>query len=651
VKRPWASLARGPVVQSAGLLVGIIILGQFASGDPYWVGLITTGTILYILAASLNLLFGYAGLFALGQQGLYAVGAYLSVIIGIHLSSLPWIVDVIGAVLGSGLIGFLLALPTARLRGEYLALATIAFGAGVQAVLTVWINVTGGPDGLPDVPEASLFGHAVVPGSQEFLWITAVGAALTFLISAWMIGSRLGRSLRALRDNPLASQAVGINPVVTRSIAFAAAGAMAGLAGALFAAQQLFISPDQFDFTLLIGVLVAVLIGGAGRRFGPIIGAIALTALQKATNGLGSMEGVIYASLLALVILGLPGGVSGAGEALVRRLRSGKAAGIAGAGVAGPVVAPDIAAANGTVGAAGSGIAVANGAVVANGTVVHDTFSHSSPDGRALTIDNVSVQFGGVKAVSDVSLTVRRGEVVGLIGPNGAGKTTLVNIATGVLRPSRGEVRLGDEHLTGLSAHVVSRRGVTRTFQHPQLSPALSVQENVMLGLDRASTATLGEAILHLPRSRADERRFRAEAVSLLERVGIAHHANALAGSVPYGVQRRLEVARALACDPDFIFLDEAGAGLSEEERAELIHAIQEVASSHKGPGIVVIEHNISFVRQLCARSVVLVGGSVLTTGETDTVLRDERVVDAYLGGPAAAESDVAEITAGPSRG
>ena len=172
-----------------------------------------------------------------------------------------------------------------------------------------------------------------------------------------------------------------------------------------------------------------------------------------------------------------------------------------------------------------------------------------------------------------------------------------------------------------------------------------------MLGLDRASTATLGEAIFHLPRSRADERRFRAEAIALLERVGIAHHADALAGSVPYGVQRRLEVARALACNPEFIFLDEAGAGLSEEERAELIHAIREVAASHNGPGIVVIEHNISFVRQLCAQSVVLVSGSVLTTGETDTVLRDPRVVDAYLGGPVAAENAIAEITGEPSRG
>jgi branched-chain amino acid transport system permease protein len=624
MRRPSGAAVRGPVGQSLGLLVAIVIVGQFASGDPYWVGLITTGTILYILAASLNLLFGYAGLFALGQQGLYAIGAYVSVIVGIHVAHLPWILDVLAAVLGAGLVGFLLALPTARLRGEFLALATIAFGSGIEALLTVWIKVTGGPDGLPDVPEASLFGHGVLPGSQEFLWITGVAAALTFLISAWMVSSRLGRSMRALRDNPLASQAVGINPVVTRSIAFAASGAMAGLAGALFAAQQLFVEPDQFDFTLLIGVLVAVLIGGAGRRFGPVIGAIALTALQKATNGLGSMEGVIYAGLLAVVILGLPEGLIGAGERLFRRLRPARPA-------ADPI--PRRAAT----------VAPANG----KAPVLAD-----ARPGRALSLNDVSVQFGGVKAVSEVSLTIRRGEVLGLIGPNGAGKTTLVNIATGVLRPSHGEVQLGDERLTGLSPHVVSRRGVTRTFQHPQLSPGLTVRENVMLGLDRGSTATLAEAIFHLPRSRADERRFRTQAVELLEQVGIAQHAEALAGSVPYGVQRRLEVARALACAPEFIFLDEAGAGLSEEERAELIDAIRHVAFSPDGPGVVVIEHNISFVRELCARTAVLVSGAVLTIGETDEVLRDERVVDAYLGGPVAQEhNEVAEVTGEPNRG
>lgn len=614
----------GPLVQAVALLIVVVVLGAAFANSAYWLGLITTATILYILAASLNLLFGYAGLFALGQQGLYAAGAYLSVIVGVHVSSLPWIVDVIAAVVGSGVIGFLLALPTSRLRGEYLALATIAFGVGVQALLIAWIGVTGGPDGLANVPEASLFGSAIVPGTQAFLWVVGVGAALALLVSGWMVGSRLGRSLSALRDNPLASQSVGINPTVTRSIAFGVSGAMAGLAGALFAAQQLFISPDQFDFTLLIGVLVAVLIGGAGRSLGPIVGAIALTTLQRLTNGLGSLEGVVYAGLLVVIIMGLPNGVIGLGERLIARWRPRPARRSA----VGPGAA-DVAAdspefrrfARPRVSAPVAGAAP-----------------------RILELRDVSCQFGGVRAVSNVSLTVRRGEVVGLIGPNGAGKTTLVNIATGVLSPSGGDVLLGDRRLQGLAAHQVSRAGITRTFQHPQLSSRLTVLENAMLGLDRMATATLAEAMLHLPRSRADERRFRGQAMALLHRVGIACHADAVAGSVPYGVQRRLEVARALACAPDFIFLDEAGAGLDDSERAELIAAMRQIAGSESGPGVVVIEHNIAFVRELCPRTTVLVGGSVLASGETGRVLDDERVIDAYLGRPAGDGGEVVGV-------
>jgi len=611
-----------PAVQALGLLAGVVILGQLASGDPYWIGLFTTGAILYIVAASLDLLFGCAGLFSLGQQGLYAVGAYASVLVGVHVTSLPWIVDVLAAMAITAVIGFLLALPTARLRGEYLALATIAFGAGVQAALIDWTNFTGGPDGLSNVPYMSIFGHSVMPGSQEFLWVCGVAAAITFLVCAWMMNSRLGRSLRALRDSPLASQSVGINPVVTRSIAFAASGALAGLAGALFAAQQLFIEPDQFDFTLLIGILVAVLIGGPGRRFGPVIGAIVLTALQKLTDGLGSMEGIIYAALLAIIILAFRDGVIGTASTLWGRWQAGRSDPATG----------------GTAAGAGADADAAGVPPTPARRLAQVPRIPSAP--RDLKLDHVSVRFGGVHAVNDVSLELRRGEVLGLIGPNGAGKTTLVNVATGVLQPSDGSVTLGPDSLAGLSPHVVSRRGIARTFQHPQLSPGLTVLENAMLGLDRDASATMGEALLHLPRSRSDERRFAGRAMELLHRVGIAPYASAWAGSVPYGVQRRLEVARALACDPDFIFLDEAGAGLSEEERSDLIAAIQELAGHSDSPGIVVIEHNISFVRRLCPRSVVLVGGALLLAGETDEVLRDERVIDAYLGRPYTEDGD-----------
>ena len=430
--------------------------------------------------------------------------------------------------------------------------------------------------------------------------------------------------------------------MVTRSIAFAASGAMAGLAGALFAARQLFIEPDQFDFTLLIGVLVAVLIGGPGRRFGPVIGAIALTALQRATNGLGSLEGVVYAALLAIIILALPGGLIGAAESLVRRLRTSQRAGRVDAGAAAAGAAAASAALNGS--ATDLASATEPGVVRING--VGAPRSASTRD-RALRLDDVSVQFGGVKAVSDVSLTINPGDVIGLIGPNGAGKTTLVNIATGVLRPSHGEVLLGDERLTGAGPHLVSRRGVTRTSSTRRSRPdCRSWTTSCSVSIELGPPVSPKHFCICRVRARIHVE-FRKQAMSLLEPVGIAQYAAAMAGACRTACSGG-SVARALACNPDFIFLDEAGAGLSEVERAELIGAIQAVATPDNGPGIVVIEHNIGFVRQLCARSVVLVGGSVLATGDTDAVLRDERVVDAYLGRPIA---EAAETTGEPSRG
>jgi branched-chain amino acid transport system ATP-binding protein len=249
-----------------------------------------------------------------------------------------------------------------------------------------------------------------------------------------------------------------------------------------------------------------------------------------------------------------------------------------------------------------------------------------------LEMKDVSVHFGGVVALDRVSMSVAMGQVVGLIGPNGAGKTTLVNVATGVVRPSNGDVLLDGVSIGKLGPARRSRLGVTRTFQHPQLIEALSILENVMLGFDRRASATMGEAVLHLPRSRSDEKRIRRESFELLELTGIADFAEREARLVPFGVQRRAELSRALSTNPRFVMLDEAGAGLNDEERSSIIGAVRQASAMPGGPGWIVIEHNIEFVRELCPTTVVLVNGKVLVEGVTSTVLKDSRVIDVYLG-------------------
>jgi ABC-type branched-subunit amino acid transport system ATPase component/ABC-type branched-subunit amino acid transport system permease subunit len=609
-----AAALRSPAVRMVLGAAAFALVVLLMNGNSYYLGLLTVGTLTYVLAVSLNLLLGYAGLFALAQQALYGIGAYVIVIVGTRVSSLPWIVCLIVAMLAAAVAGLLLALPTARLRGEYLALATLAFAVGVQQIVGNWVSVTGGSSGLVNVPEVTLFGQQVTPQTESFLWLVGAAAAVAYLWSCYLVRSRIGRSLHALRDSTLATESVGVNPTVIRAFAFAVSGAIAGLGGGLFAGYQLVVEPSQFGFDLLVLVILAVLIGGVGTDGGPLVGAVLVTLLQRFTAGLPSATAtVVYAAILLVVMLVFRGGAVGVAAALRQRWRPpGQAAATPAAGA----------------GTAGSPLL------------------HGGPVIDQLTMTGVDVVFGGVRALTDVSLVVRRGEVVGLIGPNGAGKTTAVNAMTGVVRPARGDVQVGGKSIRGRRPYHVARLGVGRTYQHPQLSPGLTVLENVMLGFDRAGTASLLEASVHAPRSRADERRFQAASRELLVRVGAAGFADRPAGAVPYAIQRKVDLARVLAGRPAFVLLDEAAAGLNDDERHEMGEVIRSI-SADEGPGVLVIEHNMDLVRQVCDRLVVLVNGSVLLTGPTEEALADPRVAEVYLGGHADVARTDTEVSGG----
>ncbi len=618
VAQRWRGSLRSPALRVVLGAIVFVLVGLAMNGDAYYLGLFTVGTLTYILAVSLNLLLGYAGLFALAQQALYGVGAYAIVIVGTRVDSLPWIVCLIVAMAAAALSGLLLALPTARLRGEYLAMATLAFAVGFQQLVGNWISVTGGSSGLVDVPTARVFGQDIVPQTNNFLWLVGAAAALAYLWSSYLVRSRIGRSLHALRDSPLATESVGINPTVIRAFAFAVSGALAGLAGGLFAAYQLVVVPTQFGFGLLVLVILAVLIGGVGTDGGPLAGAVLVTLLQRFTSTLQPATAtVVYASILLVVMLAFRGGAVGVVQTVWHRLRPPAQAPATPAGAVLAAADPD------------------ESSLLRGGAVIDE-----------LTMTDVDVVFGGVHALTGVSLAVRRGEVVGLIGPNGAGKTTAVNTMTGVVRPAKGQVQVGDASILGRRPYRVARMGVGRTYQHPHLSPGLSVLENVMLGFDGSARATLIEASVHSTRSRADERRFRATSAELLARVGAAEFADRPAGAVPYAIQRKVELARVLAGRPAFVLLDEAAAGLNDDERHEMGEVITSIAAEG-GPGVLVIEHNMDLVRQACERVVILVNGKVLLTGSTEEVLSDPRVAEVYLGAHADVAREGAEVTGG----
>lgn len=247
-----------------------------------------------------------------------------------------------------------------------------------------------------------------------------------------------------------------------------------------------------------------------------------------------------------------------------------------------------------------------------------------------LTLDNISKNFGGVAAVSNFHMEVPKGRITGLIGPNGAGKTTVVNMITGMLTVSGGHIRFGDSDITEASAHEAARMGIARTYQNIRLLTEASVLENVMGGFHRHERTSLISALLGLPSSRRETADVRDKALTLIDRFEMRAFAEHAAGGLSYGHQRRVEVMRALAMDPELVLLDEPVAGMNDVESGEMGSIFKGLAES--GMGVLLIEHNMRFVFSLCDYVYVLDTGEMIANGTPDEVVNDPAVITAYLG-------------------
>ena len=570
------------------LLAASAVALPLLTANTYYLYLACSVGLLTIVTAGLNVLAGFTGQISLGHAGFYALGAYGAALGVTRLGWPAWL----GVISGLGLaaaVGAAVAGAALRVSGPYLAMVTIAFGIIVESVLIEWIAVTGGPGGVFNIPKPSI---------QVSYWIIVAVAALSLWLIANLRRSAWGRGFLAVKGSEVAAESLGLSAYYLRIVAFTVSAAFAGVAGALFAFLNGYISPDSFTLQNSIVFLLALLFGGLGSTAGPVIGSLALTVLPELLTGLSDYRLMLYGVLLLASTYWLPSGVVGAVARWMGDRRAGPS----------PCPLPE-------------------------GERDHGR-SEQRDEASLLTVEGVSIAFGGVVALSDVSVSVAAREVHAVIGPNGAGKTTLLNLLSGYYTPERGRIQLAGRSIVGRPPYAVARLGVARTFQTAQLFPDLTVAENVGVGVSGPRLGSLLAALVGAPSSRRRERELRSRALALLEPSDLAARAEQPAEALPAGLRRQLEIARALATAPRLLMLDEPAAGLGPAE-IEALDAQVTTLRNGGGPAIILVEHHMDLVMAVSDRISVLDYGRVIARGSPASVRDNAAVVEAYLGAPA----------------
>ncbi len=568
----------------AVLAAALVTLAATTPLSGYALNILMQAATYAIAVIGLTVVLGLCGQINLAQAAFFGIGAY-AVGLGTVDGGLNfWICLITGLGLAV-VLGAALGASTLRLGGHYLAMVTISFQQILTLVLTNWIPVTHGPDGVPNIRRPALFADG-----QSYLALCVLVLAVVGWLVWHMPRTRLGRAMRAVRDNELAAGVSGIDIYRTKVAAFALGALLAGLGGGLFAGSFTYISPDQFSFAESIVFLTMALLGGVGSPVGAVIGTALLILIPEWLRFLKEIPGLylaIYGLAVILIVVFMPDGIWGFLGDQVRRLRRARPA---------PPPAAEL-----TLSQGGASTA------------------------PMLEVSDLSKHFGGLKAVDAVSFTVARGGIHALIGPNGSGKTTTLNVLSGLYSPTGGTVRLAGQDVTRLSPHRRAAAGIGRTFQNIRLFRSMSALENVVIGAERPDN----------PSGARDRAGLEARARAALAFVGLEGRALEPISGFSYGHQRLIEIARALAGNPVLLFLDEPAAGLNSSEKNALTVLLRRMAA--KGLTILIIDHDMTLVSDVASHITVLNFGRRIADGVTATVLREPAVIQAYLGEDAAA--------------